>query len=572
MDSRALQTSHAVGTEYLQSHSRDQRRSAGQVYTPPHIVGFVLGEAGYRADLPLADKPLLDPACGAGAFLEQAIAILLGRFRRQGFEVATVRGHRRFLEYVEQRIWAVDADERSCAISRDVVRGAVEYLTSRRPSDGFLRSNIIATDFLVGAGVGSLPPVRDGTLGLVVGNPPYVSTGRLSSAYKAQLRQRFASAKGRLDLYTLFVERALELLANAGRLALITPDKFLTSHSARELRAHVLRQSAVRSISTFDSHKVFDGVDTVPCVTVLEKGAIPDAIVVRECVSRPDQARVQILKKRVIGHFSAGQEEWQVASHMTRKLMDRVQGGLKTLRDVTIRISAGPATGRDNIFVFPAEVGPDVEPELLKPAIRGRDIDSYRLRNPGLSLLCPYLFDASGSAKLIRLRDFQRAARYLESHKAELTARHCVRTWGKSWYEFHDSAVMDIARKPKILVPDVAVTNRFAVDEGGYFPLHSAYYIVAKPGVDLHFLVAVLNSPITAFLMRARSPKVKDGFQRYRQQFLRPLPIPDATDTQVRSIARLSREGRSCETDELVCRLFGLTEKESASIRSSGAA
>ena len=74
--------------------------------------------------------------------------------------------------------------------------------------------------------------------------------------------------------------------------------------------------------------------------------------------------------------------------------------------------------------------------------------------------------------------------------------------------------------------PRVWESNRFVVDRGRFFPLHSAYYLIPKGDIDPDFLVAVLNSRVSEFLIRLLAPVVKDGFSRYRRQFLATLPIP----------------------------------------------
>lgn len=91
--------------------------------------------------------------------------------------------------------------------------------------------NVSCADYLLGS-----RPVRVSRrlakrIDFIVGNPPYVATTRISSVYKEQLRQRFRTASGRLDLYTLFMERSLELLDDGGRMTFITPNKFLVRRS-----------------------------------------------------------------------------------------------------------------------------------------------------------------------------------------------------------------------------------------------------------------------------------------------------------------------------------------------------
>jgi len=60
----------------------------------------------------------------------------------------------------------------------------------------------------------------------VVGNPPYVPIEGIDEDEKERYRREFDTAIDRFDLYLLFFERALSLLADDGRLVFITPEKY----------------------------------------------------------------------------------------------------------------------------------------------------------------------------------------------------------------------------------------------------------------------------------------------------------------------------------------------------------
>lgn len=66
-----------------------------------------------------------------------------------------------------------------------------------------------------------------GSFEYVVGNPPYVPIEGLDEDEKQRYRRRFDTATGRFDLYILFFEQALDLLAGGGRLVFVntTPGK-----------------------------------------------------------------------------------------------------------------------------------------------------------------------------------------------------------------------------------------------------------------------------------------------------------------------------------------------------------
>lgn len=559
---------HVTAEEYLQKLSLEDRRSGGLVYTPIHLVDFTLAQAGYHPRATIEKASFLDPSCGGGVFLERGLRVLAARFAKLGFELDRPSGHQVFVDAVHENLFGIDVDARACEMTRATVRRRVLELSPGPLPVRFFEANVAVADFLLDDVVTRGEPLGSRGLHFIVGNPPYVSATRITSSYKAELRQRFHSASGRLDLYTVFIERAISLLGDRGRLAVITPDKFLVSQSARGLREFILRTSTIRSIAKFRSHKVFDDVATIPCVTVLERGRRPRDIAVLTCAEKPtSKSRVQVLRKDSIPYTVLSAGTWQVSSPEWHALARRLQGQHPTLSQLALRVSAGPATGRDGLYVFPVGSQPDIEPELLRSVVRGRDVQAYKLADPEMQMLVPYVFDAAGKPTLIELSKYPGARRYLELHRADLENRHCVRVWGKRWYDLHDQVLLDLAKRTKLLVPDVADSNRFAVDQGRFLPLHSVYYALLKPGVDLHFLTGVLNSSVATFLIRLFAPVVKDGFNRYRQQFLATLPIPTPLPQEVQAISQASRSGDAAETERRVQKLFRLTRKEVETLR-----
>jgi methylase of polypeptide subunit release factors len=545
--------------EYLRRLSLEERRASGHVYTPPHLVVFVLQRAGYARASEFTGRPLLDPACGAGAFLVGAVLAIAARLRSDGYRLDHGDERSRFLSIVETTLFGVDIDPKACALALAAVKRAVAHVSPGPLPDAFFRGNISEADFLTTPRAALRKPAADG-FAYVVGNPPYVSATRISAQYKERIRTEFETAGGRLDLYTVFLERSLTLLALGGRLAMVTPDKYLASQSARALRAFILKHGALRTIARFRSHKVFEGAATVPCVTVVERAGQPRSVLVETCAEKPDnRGRVVVSQSARVPARSFGPSPWALISPRLLELARRIQNR-RTLSGVSIRISAGPATGCDSLYVFPSDARPELEPELLSPAVRGRDIVAFEIRDPHLSILLPYTFaNGSRSSELVDLRRYPKIRAYLEFHRQRLERRHCVRVWEKQWYDLHDRVWGDLGGQPKVLVPDVANQNRFAVDEGRFIPLHSAYYIVPKPGVDPHFLAAVLNSRVTLFLIRLLAPVVKDGFNRYRRQFLAALPVPAAALAEARRIGQAARDCDATTADEVVMDLFQLT-------------
>ncbi len=558
-------TARTAAESYLSSLPRTMRRNEGQVYTPSSLVEFILDLSGYTEAAQLEEMTVLDPACGAGAFLLGALERLAGRLQRRGDDPRTVPGHQALCTAVESCLFGVDKDPVACDLARDAIHQGVEDISGRKAPEGLFAGNVLTADFLL-ADSRALPLER---FHLVVGNPPYVATTRLSDEQKDELRARFLVANGRLDLYTMFFEKGLRLLEPGGRLALITPNKFLLSESSRRLRKLMLATASIHTIANFRSHRVFEGAATVPCVTVLERGEARPSFPLLECSVAPGgRGPVTVTSRTSSSHPKGGEQAWFLADPELLSLARLIRDEHPTLGELSTRISAGIATGRDRIFVLRDGAGEELEPELRRPAIRGQDLAAFRAQAPGLEIILPYLpTGGDRRPELADLREFPRTMAYLERHRAELESRHCVRRWQKAWYDVHDPWTLDITGMTKVLVPDVACTNRFVLDEGRFCPLHSAYYILPKD-VEPRYLTAVLNSSPVEFLVRLLAPVVKDGFSRYRRQFLLTLPVPATDRKRQGEIVRAVETGDMAKANELASRLFGLGGEELRSMRS----
>jgi methylase of polypeptide subunit release factors len=349
-------------------------RGAGAVYTPAWLVSFVLHRVVEAGADPTRGR-WLDPACGDGAFLVGVARGLTARIPAD--EVADV---------IERSLFGIDIDGNACAVARDRVVAVVEAVAGPQ-RDGYFAANVRSTDFLQSE-------ADDSEFDVVVGNPPFVSATSLTAGDKTRYLERFETAWGRLDLYALFLEHALRCLRPGGRLAFITPDKWLTAESSGPLRAYVAGGFAVRAVERFDRHDLFHGVATVPCVAVIER-AVPTAVA--PCrwwdVTGGEPVAGEVHEELAIAFDG---RPWVAAR--------AAPAGPRSapLGELVERISAGLATGLNQCFILDRERARAIEPELLRPVARGRDVQPGAIRDSGLWLLLPYHFDAEGSDARLR--------------------------------------------------------------------------------------------------------------------------------------------------------------------------
>ena len=556
---------------YQQSFTVSQRRRSGSIYTPRYLAEFVLDLVGYfpGGERNLESCRVLDPACGCGVFLGVAVGRIADHLERLGHRLSSPRGAERLISVTEKNLFGVDKDRRAAELAVEVVQESVRSVVGSVPlPPKFFADNVRVADFLEAPPAHGLfgEPSKD-EFDLIVGNPPYVTTTRLSDQEKRLLRQRFTTAHGRIDLYALFFERSIEILGSSGTLAFITPDKLFTSESARPLRSLLLENATLEKVARFRSHRVFRDAATVPCVTVLARAPRSEVVEHLECTAKESEKRVSVSRRVRVRSPKPGGVPWHFVEPELASLVEHLRSGHPVLGQLTRRISAGIATGRDRVFVVSATVAAELEPELLHRVVRGQDIRPLSVSDSGLRIIVPYRSAGAGPPRLVDIQKYPRIQEYLLQYRVELSERHCVRTWGKRWYDLHDPWTFDLGATPKVVFPDVANSNRFAFDPGARLPLHSVYYMILD-GADEEVVAAIMNSYPVEFMIRMFAPVVKDGFSRYRKQFLVSVPVPVLDRSAREDLVRFARTGACAEANELVARAFGLSSSQFRLIRS----
>ncbi|TFG31294.1 hypothetical protein EU528_06595 [Candidatus Thorarchaeota archaeon] len=82
-----------------------------------------------------------------------------------------------------------------------------------------------------------------------------------------------------INTYQLFVERALQLTRNGGRIGCIIPSNILGDVSAQRLREHLLQQNNLKTIDDFpETSRMFPGVTQSVSIITIEKGGQTDTI------------------------------------------------------------------------------------------------------------------------------------------------------------------------------------------------------------------------------------------------------------------------------------------------------
>ena len=108
---------------------------------------------------------------------------------------------------------------------------------------------------------------------IVIGNPPYVSVKGITNSDKNIYRKRYVTGQGRFNLFTLMIEKGINILNDSGLLTFIQPDGLFTNIEYRHSREFMLKNGSIKKIVGFDN-RVFESaaVDTA----ILEYSNIHD--------------------------------------------------------------------------------------------------------------------------------------------------------------------------------------------------------------------------------------------------------------------------------------------------------
>lgn len=105
---------------------------------------------------------------------------------------------------------------------------------------------------------------------IVIGNPPYVSVKGISIEEKNLYRNLFKVGQGRFNLFTLMIEKGIDLLKDEGCLSYIQPDGLYTNIEYTVCRELILNNTTLKQIITFDE-RVFENAAVDTAITILIK-------------------------------------------------------------------------------------------------------------------------------------------------------------------------------------------------------------------------------------------------------------------------------------------------------------
>jgi hypothetical protein len=476
---------------------------------------------------------IIDPACGSGAFLIQALNRLVEEYRWVVAEQARIEGEQSLFDQdsiirsiLAHNIYGVDINPESVEITKLAL-----WLHTATPGKPLcsLDANIRCGNSLVGADFAefyrgkhetlfeqadenererinafdweaAFPDVfSHGGFDCVIGNPPYIKLQHFRrtqpdiAEYLVEAKTQageplYASTQtGNFDMYLPFIEKGIRLLRPEGRMGYIAPNVWMVNDYGKGLRKRIRQTGALDRWVDFKSHQIFDEAITYTALQFFS-GRPSDAIA---CAFAPDGnvSTIDWAQADKIPYNELPVEDaWNFSPEKERALLGKLKATGTSLgdRSLTRAIFQGMVTSCNPVYhlhkcdagyeIHPSEGNPyemQIETTFIRPLITGADAKRYQFPKPSVFLIFPYQV-MDGQSRLIPIEQIATEApltyAHLKRYEAQLRHREYPKMDDDSkWWGYVYPKNQIEQAKPKIMIASTATEIRAFVDNEGAF-------------------------------------------------------------------------------------------------------
>ncbi|MCM4161726.1 restriction endonuclease subunit M [Antarcticibacterium flavum] len=452
----------------------------------------------------LLQLTICDPACGSGAFLNQALDFLIKEHRYIDEMKAKLLGGSLILSDIEntileRNIYGVDINEESVEIAKLSL-----WLRTAQPSRKLndLSGNIKCGNSLIDdeAVAGNkafkweeeFPEVFDPSSGsgggfdVVIGNPPWGA--KLSTSEANFLIPHYPEVPTKLkDTYMYFMLAALKQTKKNGYIGLIVPNTWLLINNTADFRLRLLN---------LDVLQIIDHGDDVFEDAIVESSTI----LLRNQVNLKGEVSAQkIRNNKLISDQILPKEIW-INDELHRIVLELKIEAHNLIKKLETVSKPFDAVGEIIFGIKPYQVGHGIPPQTREmvnnriyhsteklgddwfPLVTGTDVNRYSL-----------VFNNDAYIK-----------------------------YGK-WLMY--SSNEEKIKEKKILLRRTSHDLRAVLDFEQHYPQNSLFVITSK--LNLNYLLALFNSRLFDYVYKAKCPQVGKIFAEVKPSIIKSMPIFD---------------------------------------------
>ena len=412
---------------------------------------------------------------------------------------------------------------------------------------------------------------------VVIGNPPYIqlqkNSGELGLRYKDAGYETFAKSG---DIYQLFYEKGCHLLKpRCGLLCYITSNSWLKAQYGKATRRYF--SSTHTPLRLLEMGKdVFENVFVDANIFIAHEGIEMGFVGKSVDMDRlSDQAFPP--PENLWGQLRPdGDKPWSILTSSEQPILDRLKAIGTPLGEWEVSINFGIKTGYNKAFIINdatrrALVSADKKSsEIIKPILRGRDIQRYMAKCAGVWLITTH--NGYGNIPPTSIDDYPAIKTHLDGFYPKLVNRQDK---GNTPYNLRSCAYHGEFVKEKLLWIELVENGRFAYDDSGIYGEATTFMMTGK---NLKYLCALLNSKLVGWYLKQISPTSGMGVLRWKKVYVERIPIPKIPAVEqgpfissVDNILTAKTDNPKADTsadeaqiDRLVHELYGLTDTEIA--------
>ncbi|MBU2947374.1 Eco57I restriction-modification methylase domain-containing protein [Zobellia uliginosa] len=491
----------------------------------------------------LLEITICDPACGSGAFLNQALDYLIKEHQYiDELKTKVLGGGFQFPDIentiLENNIYGVDLNEESVEIAKLSLwlrtaqpRRKLNDLSSNiKCGNSLIDSKSVAGDKAFHWETAFSKVFKKGGFDVVIGNPPYVRH-ELFTEIKPFLDSNYEVYHGQADLYVYFFEKGIDILKNNGLFSIIVANKWLKVSYAEELRNWMLKVQ-VNEIIDFGDLPVFSDASAYPCIITLENSEVKKDIEVTtvENLNFFSLNDYVLSKKYYVDQIDLTKDSWSLVNKNQANLLKKLNSTKSTLHSYTKGIiRRGIVTGMNEAFVINESTKKRLiqehqsSSEIIKPFLAGRNINKYSIQFNNTYVI----FTRRG----IDIDNYPAVKSYLETFRKRLEPK--PKDWKGNWqgrkmgtyewYEIQDS--IDYYKefeRGKIIYPNICNEPSFCLDNENFYTNQKCFIIP----IEDQALLGVMNSSVFSFLFEMNLPKLRGGYYEPSYVHIKHFPLP----------------------------------------------
>ncbi|MCB6231970.1 BREX-1 system adenine-specific DNA-methyltransferase PglX [Flavobacterium psychrophilum] len=486
----------------------------------------------------LLQLTICDPACGSGAFLNQALDFLIAQHQYIDELKAKLFGDTFVLSDVENSIlennlFGVDLNEESVEIAKLSL-----WLRTAQPNRKLndLSSNIqcgnslidevnIAGDKAFNWQQSFAKVFAKGGFDVIIGNPPYVQLQSMGTVSDDLQKMNYQTFEKTSDLYCLFHELGNIILKENGLLGFITSNKWLRANYGKSLRNYLLENTQLIELIDLGSG-IFESATVDSNILFFKKSSNSKKSFLGLDISK-EKTFVDFTvfdSKKVEINFNKN-DIWTISNAIEIKIKNKIEKFGTILKDWNININRGILTGFNDAFIIDEITKNELlskdekNSEVIYPILRGRDINRYNSDYQNLYLI--NVHNGYNGIPEIKIENYPTIKEYLDKFYTQLEKRGDK---GKTPYNLRNCAYVEDFLKPKIIWKEMSSETPFVIDKDGYFTNDTITFLI---GEHLEYLLVLLNSRLCFYVFSKYYSGGGLGSTgiRFKKEFLSNIPL-----------------------------------------------